>query len=336
MTTTSIPGPRTSAVPGHLHVNKNLGFATMVVSATLMGFVGYFARHISTTGDVIAFFRMLAGATGCLFILAFARRLPALRSTRLSPALIVGGMALGTCLAAYVSATKFTSLANAVFLIYTGPLISAILAAIFLKERIKPLTALFLGLVFFGMILILGLVSIDGSGVSVGLSFSGDTFKGDMLGLLSGAGYGLFLFLSRYRTDVASDVRGFYNFVFGAVGIGIISLFSGPSLADMDGSSWVWLIVMAALIGFGALGLLTVAGRHLRAVELSTVSYWECVVGAGVGVVAFSEALSVMQVVGGAFIVVGGMGEVVSSLRRGRRQVDGPPADPASAARLPG
>ncbi len=336
MTTTSIPQPGATTDPGRLHVNKNLGFATMAVSATLMGFVGYFARHIATTGDVIAFFRMLAGATGCLLILAFARRLPALRSTRLSPAMVVGGMALGTCLAAYVSATKFTSLANAVFLIYTGPLISAILAAIFLKERIKPLTTVFLGLVFVGMILILGLVTIDGSGVSVGLSFSGDTFKGDMLGLLSGAGYGLFLFLSRYRTDVASDVRGFYNFVFGAIGIGIIFVFSGPSLADMDGSSWVWLIAMAALIGFGALGLLTVAGRHLRAVELSTVSYWECVVGAAVGVIAFSEAMSAMQVIGGAFIIAGGMGEVVSSLRRGRRQADGPAADPASAARLPG
>jgi drug/metabolite transporter (DMT)-like permease len=247
--------------------------------------------------------------------------------------MIVGGMALGTCLAAYVSATKFTSLANAVFLIYTGPLISAILAAIFLKERIKPLTAVFLALVFVGMVLILGLVSVDGGGVSVGLSFSGDTFKGDMLGLLSGAGYGAFLFLSRYRTDVASDVRGFYNFVFGAVGIGIIFVFSGPSLADMNGSSWVWLLTMAALIGFGALGLLTVAGRHLTAVELSTVSYWECVVGAGVGVVAFSEALSVMQVIGGAFIVVGGMGEVVWSLRRGRTGELA--ADSGSAARMP-
>jgi drug/metabolite transporter (DMT)-like permease len=276
---------------------------------------------------------MLAGAAGCLLILTFAHRLPALRSTRLSPAMIVGGMALGTCLAAYVSATKFTSLANAVFLIYTGPLISAILAAIFLKERIKPLTAVFLTLVFVGMVLILGLVSVDGGGVSVGLSFSGDTFKGDMLGLLSGAGYGAFLFLSRYRTDVASDVRGFYNFVFGAVGIGIIFVFSGPSLADMNGSSWVWLLTMAALIGFGALGLLTVAGRHLTAVELSTVSYWECVVGAGVGVVAFSEALSVMQVIGGAFIVVGGMGEVVWSLRRGRAGELA--ADSGSAARMP-
>ena len=271
MTTTSVPASGTSGASGELHVNKSLGFSTMVVSATLMGFVGYFARHISTTGDVIAFFRMLAGIAGCFLILVFSRRLPALRSVRLSPAMVVGGMALGTCLAAYVSATKYTSLANAVFLIYTGPLISAILAAIFLKEKIKPLTAVFLGLVFVGMILILGLVSIDGSGVSVGLSFSGDTVKGDMLGLLSGAGYGLFLFLSRYRTDVPSDVRGFYNFVFGAVGIGIIFVFSGPSLGEMDGSSWVWLATMAALIGFGALGraavhrlLLGVRGRRRR------------------------------------------------------------------------
>lgn len=321
-------------VAPEIKINKNLGFSAMVVSATLMGFVGFFARHIETTGDVIAFFRMCAGATGCLLILVFAGRLRALGSTRLSPAMIIGGMALGTCLAAYVSATKYTSLANAVFLIYTGPLISAILAAIFLKEKIKPLTGVFLGLVFVGMVLILGLVSIEGGSVSFGLSFSGDTFVGDMLGLASGVGYGVFLFLSRYRTDVASDVRGFYNFVFGALGIGIVFLFTKPSLAGMDASSWVWLTTMAILIGFGALGLLTVAGRHLTAVELSTVSYWECVVGAGVGVVAFSEPLSLVQIVGGVFIIVGGMGEVFTSLARGRG--NRPAENPLATARTPG
>ena len=42
-------------------------------------------------------------------------------------------------------------------------------------------------------------------GLSVSLSFSRENFLGDMLGLASGIGYGLYLFFSRYRTDVGSD-----------------------------------------------------------------------------------------------------------------------------------
>ncbi|MDN3686132.1 hypothetical protein QW180_31265 [Vibrio sinaloensis] len=49
---------------------------------------------------------------------------------------MASGACLGLCLAAYVSATKYTTLANAVFfLIYTGPVFSTILAAVFLKEK---------------------------------------------------------------------------------------------------------------------------------------------------------------------------------------------------------
>lgn len=292
----------------------------MFVSATLMGFVGFFARHIETTGDVIAFFRMCAGAIGCLAIILASRHWHSLRSTRLSPALIFGGASLGLCLAAYVSSTKLTSLANAVFLIYTGPLISAILARIFLKERIKPIQALFLSFVFVGMILILGLINYtSGAGFTVGLEISGENFVGDMLALASGVGYGMFLFLSRYRTDVPSDVRAFWNFVWGAVGIGIVFIFKTPDMSQMTSSGWVWLISMAFLIGFGALGLLTVAGRHLKAVELSTVSYWECVVGAGVGFFIYGETMSMFQIIGGILITVGGMGEIFNSLVKGKQ-----------------
>ncbi|HIF9255041.1 TPA: DMT family transporter [Photobacterium damselae] len=306
---------------------KTLGYSTMIISATLMGCVGLFARNINTSGDVIAFTRMVVGAV-CIFALMYYQgKILQIKSTKLSPTVIASGACLGLCLAAYVSATQYTTLANAVFLIYTGPVVSTILAAIFLKEKISALTAGFLSAVFVGCLLIIGVIGYTPeSGFTMSLSFSKETMLGDMLGLTSGIGYGLYLFFSRYRTDVSSDSRSFFNFLFGAIAIGVCFMLNPPSLAEMNASSWVWLLAMGFFIGFGALSLLTIAAKHLKAAELACVSYLETVVGAGIGIMMFNESLTTLQAIGGILVIGGGMGEIVISIAKKRQATKSAPA----------
>lgn len=302
---------------------KTLGYSTMIISATLMGCVGLFARNINTSGDVIAFTRMVVGAV-CIFALMYYQgKILQIKSTKLSPTVIASGACLGLCLAAYVSATQYTTLANAVFLIYTGPVVSTILAAIFLKEKISALTAGFLSAVFVGCLLIIGVIGYTPeSGFTMSLSFSKET----MLGLTSGIGYGLYLFFSRYRTDVSSDSRSFFNFLFGAIAIGVCFMLNPPSLAEMNASSWVWLLAMGFFIGFGALSLLTIAAKHLKAAELACVSYLETIVGAGIGIMMFNESLTTLQAIGGILVIGGGMGEIVISIAKKRQATKSAPA----------
>ncbi|MDN3696078.1 MULTISPECIES: DMT family transporter [Vibrio] len=296
---------------------KTLGYSTMIISAALMGCVGLFARNINTSGDVIAFTRMTVGAI-CIFgLMMYQGKTALMKATKITPTVIASGACLGLCLAAYVSSTQYTTLANAVFLIYTGPVFSTILAAIFLKEKISKLTAALLTAVFIGCLFIIGIINYTpADGLTMSLSFSKENFIGDMLGLASGVGYGLYLFFSRYRTDVGSDSRSFFNFLFGAVAIGACFVVKPPSLADMDTSSWIWLISMGFFIGFGALSLLTIAAKHLKAAELACVSYLETVVGAGIGIAMFGESLTMLQTLGGILVIGGGMGEIVISMTK--------------------
>ncbi|WP_341359963.1 DMT family transporter [Georgenia sp. M64] len=322
-------------VSGHL-MNKKLGFTAMLLSATGMGFVGTFGR-LSTpidpttgvryiTGDFLAFGRMTVGALGMLVIVVILKKMPDLRRTRLSPAVIAGGLSIGMSLAFYVSATLMTTIANAVFLIYTGPLFSAILAWIFLKERIDLKNALFLLLVFLGMIMTIGLVSWTlGEGLVVGLDLSADPEMpnktlGDVFGLASGLFYGLALFFYRYRGDMGSEVRSLWNFTFGAVGAIAVMIFRMNTLDPtnplevMTPTNWAWAVGMFLFCGLFAIGLLPVAGKHLMAVELSTVSYWECVVGIILGAVVWSETMTAIGALGGVLIIVGGMGPMLVEL----------------------
>ncbi|MFB2830742.1 DMT family transporter [Aeromonas jandaei] len=299
----------------HAPIDKKIGFLNAFVAASLMGFVGFFARHINAQGDFIAFSRMLFGAAFFIGLIVYRGRLGELRRYALSFSVMASGFFMGNSLSAYVAATQHTSIANAVFFIYIGPIISTLLAVIFLKERMKFSTWLAVVSVFTGMLFIVGLISVDASGVHFSMTFSEETLFGDMLALYSGVGYGLFLFFGRLRTEIPGDIRAFWNFVFALIGIVVLFTFTTPSLAQMGCSDWLWWIAIGFVCGFGALGTCTIAIRHLKAVEFACVSYWECVVAAlFVGLVLYDEPLSTMQFVGGGLIVLGGMAEILVSL----------------------
>ncbi len=329
-----------SPAAGTAHVmNKKLGFVAMVLSATGMGFVGTFGRLATPidpstgakyiTGDFLAFGRMTMGALGFLLILIFVKKVAQLRSTKLSFAVVAGGLSIGASLALYVSSTLMTTIANAVFLIYTGPLVSAILAWIFLKERISILNGLFLVLVFIGMLMTIGLVNWSvGEGVTFGIQLGSDPnlpnkVMGDIFGLLSGVFYGLALFFYRYRGDIDSEVRGFWNFTFGMAGALIVMAFRMTLLDPtnpievMTPTHWGWAIGMFLFCGLFAIGFLVVAGKHLLAVELSTVSYWECVVALFLGIFIWHEPLTPIGFAGGILIVGGGMAPIIISFVKG-------------------
>lgn len=64
---------------------KTLGYTTMIVSATLMGCVGLFSRNINTSGDVIAFTRMLVGAICIFAIMLYQGKGQQIKNIKLTP-----------------------------------------------------------------------------------------------------------------------------------------------------------------------------------------------------------------------------------------------------------
>lgn len=330
-------------------MNKRLGFTAIFLSATGMGLVGTLGRLATPvdpatglkyiTGDFLAFGRMLTGAIGFLIIILIAKKWETLRSTRISFSVFAGGFCIGASLALYVSSTLMTSIANAVFLIYTGPLFCTILARIFRKEIITKLNMVFLVLVFIGMLLTVGLVGwTAGEGFTLGMDLGANPdfpnkLLGDIFGLGSGVFYGLALFFYGYRADMSSEVRGLWNFIFGCVGafvvmvLRILFIDSTNPFAVMTSQNWAWAFVLFVACGLIAIGFLVVAGKNLLAVEMSTAAYWECVVALLLGALIWKESLSFAGGLGGLLIVIGGVGPVLIATlnnrkrRRGRESI---------------
>ena len=248
---------------------KLIGFVMMFASSSLMGGIGAFTRFIDAPGDFVSFWRNFAGLIALSIIFLVIGGFKLVRTTRFSGTMLLSGIFLGLLSGLYCLSTQYTTLANASFLIYTGPIYSTVLAAIFLKEKIDWKGILCIVAVVVGMLFIVGIVTPGGLTLDLDPAY---TF-GNAIALASGVAYGLYLFFSRYREDCDSNVRSWWNFLFASLVILVLLLWhnfflqplsytekvggvtqfdaSGQiithpwSLFTMPLESWAWLIAVA-------------------------------------------------------------------------------------------
>ncbi|WP_205739750.1 DMT family transporter [Georgenia sp. SYP-B2076] len=307
------PAPVRRVPSGAPRPNRRLGVLAIVVSATAMGTAGVFGRMAAPPGaligEALTMGRMLVGALGMLAILTVARRLGVLRRTRLSWSVVLGGVFLGLSLATLLSATVLIDLSRAVALHYLGPVLATVLARVLLKESITRVELLSLAGSFLGMMLAAGLIGGQPA------PSSDQPVLGTVLGVVSGVFYGAALLCYRYRTDMPADIRSFWNFAFGTLGTAGMVALTRPDISGMTATHWAWAVAFFLVCGLLALGLLVVAGKHLRAAELSSLSYWEVVVALLLGAAVFGESISLAAAMGAGLIVAAAVLPLVAGRR---------------------
>ena len=140
----------------------------------------------------MSFWRNFAGLIALSIIFLFIGGFKKVKTTRFSGTMLLSGIFLGLLSGLYCLSTQYTTLANASFLIYTGPIYSTILAAIFLKEKIDWRGILCIIAVVVGMLFIVGIVTPEGLTLDLDPTY---TF-GNAIAFASGVAYGLYLFFS--------------------------------------------------------------------------------------------------------------------------------------------
>lgn len=268
-----------------------------IVSAICMGSIGFFARYTGLSAEHITFYRLVLGA---VFLVIYMLLTGKATQIKHKPAkrTLVNGMMLAGLMLFYVQATRYTSLANAVMLIYLAPLISAVIAHFALAEKLKPASLLAICMALLGFAMMMQF--------SLAMTGSDNEWLGLFYGLLSALTYSGFMLINRKPSDTTPYQSTLVQLITGALCI-LPLVVINPLVPTLTQA--YWLLAIGIVPGFLAILCAVKALRHLPAVTFGTLAYVEPVAVVIFAWWLFAETLNGLQLAGCCLIVLAGMGQ---------------------------
>ncbi len=240
---------------------------------------------ISESGDMRRAVLAVAGAAVLCFYLALLR--PNLRAARWTTA-----AAYAACIITFVSATKLTTAANAIFLQYTGPAYVLVLSPFLLDEPFRPID---------GACVVLSLAGMS-------LFFVGQIETGQLLGNLLAIASGVFfalaiVLLRREAKSASGDAlpsTTLGNLIAAAVTLPW-ALKAAPEMLSLKGGG---VLLYLGIVQLGLAYFLFVRGvRRVPAAEASLISMLEPVLNPVWVLIGFGERPGLWAIAGGAIVI---------------------------------
>ncbi|MFA5595745.1 MAG: EamA family transporter [Trueperaceae bacterium] len=271
------------------------GYLLIALAAVLWALLGVFSQRLLNAGvssTEIAFYRAALG--GLLFV-AHAGLPRQLRLQRRSDLLAFVGFAL-------VGVTLFFTALNmaidaggvslAFILLYTAPAFVAVLAAIFLGEKLKPVNLVLIALAITGVTLV---ARSGGGGMEVGVAAI-------VWGLVAGLSYSsYYLFgkwvLRRYQPATI------YAVVLPVGALGLLPFVPFDAVRLATPALWLDIALMAGLSTYLAYLVYYLGLKRVEASRAVLVATVEPVVAAGLAALLFGERLGVLGVLGALLVL---------------------------------
>jgi drug/metabolite transporter (DMT)-like permease len=270
------------------------------LSAVLMGTIGVFSKITGLSAEVITFARLILGAVFMLVFLLAIRKMRLALSWPSWP-VVVSGCFLAGFIIFYVQAMNFTSMANAIMLVYLAPLVASVAAHFFLNERLTLLSYGLILLALFGFAMMLEF--------RVELSRQSSEFIGICLGALALLCYAGFILVNRIiPQQIHVYTRAFYQLLVGAL---VMIPFMLPSVNEIRSEHLIWLAGTGLFPGFLAILFAVMALSRLPAATFGTIAYIEPVAVVIFGWTIFNESLSALQLAGCLLIILSGIGKTL-------------------------
>ena len=258
-------------------------------SCVLVSVNGLVIRSFDSVSDwQIIFYRQAFFIAGMLLvlILQFRSRLPGM-FRQVGWAGIGGAISLGLANPTFIMALSHTTVASALFTISAAPLITAVLARIFLKEYISRPT----------MVAII--VAIVGISIMVSDGLLSGSFFGNLLALLCAFFFSTFVIFLRVGKDrnmlPASVMGAIIGGLIGLVGSGFDFRVSLPDLSLF----FLWGAVIATIVHY----FFTLGSRYITGAEIMLITLIEFTLGPIWVWLAFGEQPTRLALIGGIIVL---------------------------------
>jgi drug/metabolite transporter (DMT)-like permease len=248
-------------------------------------------------------------------ILPWGLRRTASVSTRTYALAVTAGVLLGLHFATWISSLAFTTVASSVVLVSAQPVFTAILGPLFLGERPGRRGWAAVGL------------ALAGTAVLAGGDWRGDprALFGDMLALGGALTASLYLMIGRRVRERIGFTR-YLTVVYGTAAASLLAMAAagGVSLRGYPGSTWVWLVLLAAGPNLLGHSLLNWSVRRLRALTVNLAILGEPLLATLYAALLLREIPTSSFYVG-ASLIVGGVALAVWQESAGRPTPSTPP-----------
>lgn len=282
----------------------NSSILLAIVSAIFMGTIGVISKLTGLSAEVVTFYRLFFGGLimlGYLLILGRSREL----AKRPPWQVLLNGCFLSGFIVCYVQAMNYTSMANAIMMVYLAPVAASIFSHFFLGERLNRIS--------------FGLIAIALFGFAMMMEFKVD-FAADsreIIGLAYGAlalfAYAGFIVVNRIMPDdYPVFARTWYQLMVGSLCV-LPFIFLAP--VEINLHQWGWLVLGGLVPGFLAILFAVMALNRLPSALFGTLAYFEPVAVVIFGWVLFSETLSAMQMMGCMVILSSGIAQSIAASR---------------------
>jgi drug/metabolite transporter (DMT)-like permease len=273
--------------------------AGALASFSLVAITGREAARGATTLEIMVYRSLISLVIIVLVAVLAGGGLAAMRSQRL-PLHVARAGAHFVGQYTWLSALTLIPLAQLFALEFTAPLWVALLAPLFLAERLTAtrLTAVLVG--FGGTLLV-----VRPGAVSVG--------EGTIMALVSAVGFALSMICTKQLTGTEPPLRIlFYMFLVQTVA-SLLLLFAGPRLPDAPTTGWIAAI---AVFGLTAHYALVRAFALADAVVVAPMDFLRLPLIAFVGVLVYAEPLDPAVLLGGGVVVVANFINLFGERRR--------------------
>ena len=291
----------------NLRTRYVLGVSAVVVGAIALSFTGLIMRQVEVADAwQVLFFRaigMIATMSVFMLITQRGRVVSGIRGVGWRG--IAVAILVGPSFGFYILALTMSSVAEVSFVISTLPLFTALLAWVFLRERIRVSTWVAIFVVLVGV----AIMVVDSIGQS-----------GGALGILVAFGvpttFAATIVLIRAGRDVdmvpATWMAGFVSLIM-AVAL------MGGSLEGVPASDMGWGLLMGCTLGFG-FGLYTVGARHVTAAQVALLALLEQAFNPVWAWAGAGETPTVLVLIGGLIVFGAVVYRAVAGVREERSQ----------------
>lgn len=275
-------------------------FAALCLGAVAMGISPIFVRFASAdVGPFASAFWRVALSLPILYAwmrIEVAKAPAGAPRSSFSKASILAGLAFTGDLFFWHLSILSTTVANATFFATMAPLFVILIVWLVLKQRIARGTVIGLGLCLLGGAALIG----------QSLQVDPGRIRGDLYGVATAFFFGLyFIAVGRARQAVGAAQVTFEAGVVTSAALLVIAVLFDTRVVPQTLEGIMALTAMAFISHAGGQGLLSIALGRLPPVFSSLVIFLEAVAAAVFGWLILNEALTLVQSLGGALILIG-------------------------------